>query len=130
MPSHRTLGSSGRGPHTLLTRQGKWLVPGHGTFGGSSSSRLHMLPRRPLESEMAVMASAHSQSSCRWYPESLCMENEAPMMVSPPPYVPQQWHPASLAGPGFFPNSLGCVAPHISLLRLPSCSQPQSSPQV
>ena len=51
-----------------------------------------------------------------------------------PPLAPhvqasQQWSLASLAGPDFFPDSLGCGASHPSPFRLSPCSQIQSSPQ-
>ena len=92
-----------------------------------SSSNLHV----PLESWMAASARACTWSSCRHCTAaSEHAEIEAPMAGPPVSlYIPQQWCLASLAGPGFFSDSLSGSALHPSPLRLSSHSQPQSSPQ-
>ena len=66
----------------------------------------------PLGTEIAAVACAYPWSSCRWCPAIYeCTEKEA-LMVGPPLslHTPQQWSLASLAGPGFFPDSLSCGA--------------------
>ena len=81
----------------------------------------------PLGSKIAAAAHACPWSLCRQCPATCeCTEIEAPMaglLLSLS--TPQQWSLASLAGPGFFPDSLSCGA--LSPLRLSSHSQPQTS---
>ena len=120
--------SSGR-PRRPLGRWGQWSVLTHGTLGGSGGSSNGLRP--PLGSEIVVAAHARPWNSCRWCPVA-CehTEKEAPM-VGPPLSLPtsHQWSLASLAGPGFFLDSLSCDALHPISLRLSSRSQSRSSPQ-
>ena len=58
------------------------------------------------------------------------MEKDVTLVEQPlSSHSPQQWHPASLVGPGFFLDSLSCGAAHPRPFKLSSHSQPQSSPQ-
>ena len=59
-------------------------------------------------------------------PASTCLEKEAPVVVPPLSSWAPQMHLASLAGPGFFPDSLGCGAPHPSPLGCLHTANPSS----
>ena len=143
-PGCRVLGSGGR-PHVPPGSgpqiAGPSAVAGHAGSWEGGGSDLH-----PLTGPAAVAAAVHTYLwSPRWQPRLASAPGahgggalspasaqrkkllwQAHLLLSCPS---QQWSLASLAGPGFFLDSLRCGALHPSPLRLSSHSQPQSSPR-
>lgn len=95
------------------------------TLGSSGSSH-----RLPLGSEITAVACTRLWSSRRWCP-AVCEHKELEAPMEGPPLslcTTQQWPLASMAGPGFFLDSVPASCDILAPFWLSSPSQPKSSP--